>query len=93
MENRSMISEIFVTVLQEEADGTLHCSVTVVLREGVGGHFGLHMSAEDFESLRDLEMGDVAFLAHRFLRTFKNVPLDPSQRDAWDAGYSEEGSG
>ncbi|WP_460304500.1 hypothetical protein [Actinocorallia aurea] len=62
-----------------------------MLDDGTGGHFGLHVSEDDFDRLEEITVDGLVLLAHSFLRTFRNIPLDQEQREAWEAGYSDGG--
>ncbi|MFF0773412.1 hypothetical protein ACFYUK_31275 [Nonomuraea wenchangensis] len=63
--------------------------MTALLRQGGGGHFGLDVARDEFNSLPDLQESAVIELAHRFLQSIPTIRLDADQQAAWDRGYGE----
>lgn len=88
-EHRASISDLYLTFLHEESEGCFRCSVTALFREGGGGHFGLDVARDEFDSLPDLQEFAVIELAHRFLESFPTIRLDAEQQAAWDRAYGE----
>lgn len=77
------IADIYVTSLSAEAAGFFRCSVLVVLSDGSGGHFRVDMSPKDFRRLRNVGRKALVEMSHAYIKTFRNIKLDPYQAGKW----------
>jgi hypothetical protein len=84
------LADLYLTYIQEEVGGCIRCSVTAILVDGSGGHFGVDVSPEDFDAFPDIGQADIVRLAHSYLQTYPHIPLDDAQREAWRQAYGDQ---
>jgi hypothetical protein len=58
--------------------------------DGPAGFFTLDMAQSRFDSLKDLPQKELVVLAHRYFKSFPDIPLDPEQQATWDQRLGRE---
>lgn len=87
-EHSADLQRLYVEVLIPDRE-YVRCSIVAILGDGTGGHFAVDISREDLDGLPDVSPQELNDLAHRYLLTFKSIPLDRAQQAAWDKLYEE----